>query len=71
MHRDTFGRLAVAAFGLVLVSFVVLGLTRGFVGYRTARLLAAPTALAAAVLVAYLFVTSVLAVAGLRPLDDE
>lgn len=70
MDRDTFGRLAVAAFGLVLVSFVVMGTTRAFVGYRTARLLAAPAALTAAALVAYLFVASLLALTGLRPLED-
>lgn len=70
MHRDSFARLTLVAFGLVLVSFVVMGLTRAFVGYRMARLLATPTVVVAAVLVAYLFVASVLAFTGLRPLDD-
>lgn len=57
------------AFALVLVSFVVVGLTRGFVGFRTARLLAAPTMLAAALLVTFLFARGVLAWLGIRPLE--
>lgn len=71
MHRDTFARLALAAFSLVLVSFVVMGISRAFVGYRTARLLAAPTTLFAAALVAYLFIVSVLGLTGVRPLRNE
>jgi hypothetical protein len=70
VDRDTFGTLVLAAFGLVLASFVVLGFSRIVLPYRTARLLAAPTALLAAALVAALFVRSVLAVTGVRPLDD-
>lgn len=70
MHRDTFAKLALVTFGLILVSFVVLGFSRIVLPYRTARMLAAPTATLAAVGAAVLFVQSVLAVSGLRPLDE-
>lgn len=69
MRHQTYGKLAVLAFALVLVSFVVVGLTRGFVGFRTARLLAAPTTLAAAGLVAFLFARGLLAWLGIMPLE--
>jgi hypothetical protein len=70
VHRDTFAKLALATFGLVLVSFVVMGVTRIFIPYRTARLLAAPTMFLAAIGAAFLFVQSVLAVSGIRPLEE-
>lgn len=70
MRRATFGKLSVLAFGLILVSFIVMGLSRIVLPYRVARLLAAPTLLAGAALVAVLFVQSVLAVTGLRELDE-
>lgn len=70
MRRATFGKLSVLAFGLILVSFVVMGLSRIVLPYRVARLLAAPTLLAGAALVAVLFVQSLLAVAGLRELEE-
>lgn len=71
MDRDTFGTLAFAAFGLVLASFVVLGLSRILLPYRTALLLAAPMGLVAAALVAVLFVRSLLAVTGVLPLAED
>lgn len=70
MRRATFGKLSVLAFGLILVSFVVMGLSRIVLPYRVARLLAAPTLLAGAALVAVLFVQSLLVVAGLRELEE-
>ena len=70
MHRDTFVKLALATFALILVSFVVMGVSRIFISYRTARLLAAPTMSLAAAGAAVLFVQSVLAVSGLRPLEE-
>lgn len=70
MRRATFGKLAVLAFGLILASFVVMGFSRIVLPYRTARLLATPTTLAAAALVAYLFVESVLVFAGVRELEE-
>lgn len=69
MHRNTFARLALLAFGLVVVSFVVMGLSRIVLPYRTARLLAAPTTVLAALLVAFLFAYSVLVAVGARELD--
>ncbi|MFD1515036.1 hypothetical protein [Halomarina rubra] len=69
MRHQTYGKLAVLAFGLILVSFVILGTTRGFVGFRTARLLAAPTTFVAAGLVIFLFVRGVLAWTGLAALE--
>lgn len=56
-------------FGLVLVSFVILGFTRGVIEFQNARLLAAPTMLAAAALAAFLFVRGLLAWTGIRPLE--
>jgi hypothetical protein len=70
MRRATFGKLAVLAFGLILASFVVMGFSRIVLPYRTARLLATPTTLVAAALVAYLFVESVLVFAGVRELEE-
>lgn len=70
MRRSTFVTLSLAAFGLVLVSFVLMGFSRLVVPYRVARLLAAPTMALAAVLVVGLFVRSLLAVTGIRPLEE-
>lgn len=70
MRRATFGKLALFAFGLILASFVVMGFSRIVLPYRTARLLAAPTITAGAVLVAYLFVESVLVYVGVRKLEE-
>lgn len=58
-----------ATFGLVLVSFVILGFSRGVLEFRNARLLAAPTMVTAAALAAFLFVRGVLAWTGIRPLE--
>lgn len=70
MNRNTFVTLSLSAFGLVLVSFVLVGFSRIVLPYRVARSLAAPTMAVAAVLVAVLFVQSILAVTGLRPLEE-
>ena len=61
--------LSLVAFGLILVSFVVMGVSRIVLPYRTARLLSAPTMLLAALLVSYLFVRAVLAWTGLGPME--
>lgn len=66
MRRGTFVKLAALAFGLVVVSFVILGFSRIVLSYRTARLLAAPTTILAALLVAGLFGYSVLVALGVR-----
>lgn len=70
MHRATFVRLSALAFGLVLVSFVVRGFSSFVVTPRTAALLSAPTFLAAATLFVFLTVRSMLAVSGIRPLEE-
>ncbi|WP_254840844.1 hypothetical protein [Natronomonas marina] len=70
MRRNTFGKLAVLALGLVLFSFVLMGLSRLVVSADTARLLSAPTMLTAGVLVVFLTGQSVLAVTGVRPLEE-
>jgi len=69
MDQSRFVTLAFVAFGLILVSFVILGFSRLVLPYRTARLLSSPTMLLAAALVAYLFVRAVLAWTGLRPIE--
>jgi hypothetical protein len=70
MRRGTFVKLSVLAFGLVLVSFVVRGLSQFVVTATTAIWLSAPTMLAAAGLVVFLTLRSVLAVSGIRPLEE-
>lgn len=65
MNADSFVKLSLAAFGLVLLSFVLLGFGRLLLPYRTARLVAAPTTLLAFGLVCYLLVRSALSVSGL------
>lgn len=69
VHHRTYGRLAALVFLLILTSFLVLGFARALVGFQTARLLAAPTTLAAAALAAFLFVRGVLAWVGIAPLE--
>lgn len=70
MQRATFGWLTVLAFGLILGSFVVMGLSRIVLAYRTARILAAPLLLLGAILVVSLFVQSLLVLAGLREIEE-
>lgn len=69
MRRDAFVKLSALLFGLVFVSFVILGFSRLVLPYQTARLLAAPTLLAASVLAAALLAQAVLAGTGLRDLE--
>lgn len=69
MDQSRFVKLSLLAFGLILVSFVILGFSRLVLPYRTARLLSAPTMLLAAVLVAYLFVRALLAWVGVRRIE--
>jgi hypothetical protein len=71
MRQNTFVKLSALGLGLVLVSFVVMGLSRIAVGADTARLLSAPTMLAGGTLLVFLTVRSVLAVTGIRPLEDR
>lgn len=70
MRQATFVKLAFVAFGLILVSFVVMGFSRIVLPYRTARLLAAPTVALAFLLVCYLLARSVLSWLGVSPLEE-
>lgn len=69
MHEGTFVKFAAVAMGLVLFSFIIMGMSRLVVSADTARLLSAPTMLGGGGLVVFLTVRSVLAVSGIRPLD--
>ncbi|WP_435333241.1 hypothetical protein [Haloarchaeobius sp. TZWWS8] len=55
MNRDRYVVLSLVAFTLVVASFVVLGVSRIFLGYHTAQLLSAPLGLVAFGLVVVLF----------------
>jgi len=70
MRRNTFAKLSILALGLLLFSFVLMGLSRLVVSADTAGLLSAPTMLSAGVLVVLLTGRSVLAVSGIRPLEE-
>ncbi|PSP76012.1 hypothetical protein BRC86_02595 [Halobacteriales archaeon QS_3_64_16] len=71
MHKNRFISLALLAFGLILLSFVILGVSRIVLPYRVARVLAAPTTSAAFLLVCYLFVRATLSMLGVSPIDEE
>lgn len=68
-RRKRFLVAAAGTFGFTLAGFLTLGFTRGFIGYETARLLATPFVLAAAVCAAYALVVSVLVTVGVIDLD--
>ncbi len=70
MHRSTAVVLGLAAFGLALTSFVVMGTTRLVIGPNRAMWLAAPFGLLAVTIAAGLFVRLSLAAAGLWPIAD-
>lgn len=70
MRPNTFVKLSLLAFGLIVVSFIIMGTSRLVVEANTARLLSAPTMLAAAALVVFLTLRSVLAVVGVKPLEE-
>ncbi|MCU4741545.1 hypothetical protein OB955_10855 [Halobacteria archaeon AArc-m2/3/4] len=71
MDQQGFVRLAIVALGIVVASFVVLGLSRLVVGYRTAQVIAAPIGLLGFGLVCYLFVRATLSAVGLWKIDGE
>jgi hypothetical protein len=70
MNRNGFVKLSVLAFGLVLLSFLILGFSRLVLPYRTARVLAAPTTLLAFALVCYLLARAVLSKLHLVEIED-
>lgn len=69
MRRNTFVTASLATFGLVLASFLVLGFGRLALPYRTARLLAAPTLLAAGALTVVLVAQACLVLLGVREFE--
>lgn len=69
VRLNTFVTVALVAFGLIGVSFVIMGFSRIVLPYRTARLLAGPTTAVAALLIAFLFTYSVLVAMGVRDLE--
>ena len=69
MDRPRFVGLALAAFGLVFLSFVVRGTTRLVAPYEVAVALSAPILFAAAALLVGLVVLATLDATGLRPLE--
>ncbi len=71
MKQSTFVRWGLLSFGLVLLTFVIRGSTRLFLGERTAALLSAPVGLAALALLAFLFLAALLSVTGLRPMERD
>lgn len=70
MDRNGFVKLSLIAFGLILVSFLILGFSRLVLPYRTARVLAAPTTLIGFGLVSYLLVRAVLSKLRLVEIED-
>lgn len=71
MSRRTATLLGLAAIGLALASFVLLGFGRLLLGYRAALALAAPPGTVAFVLAVALFVGFALAGLGLGPLAED
>ena len=69
MNRSRFVGLALAAFGLVFLSFVVRGTTRLLAPYEVAVALSAPILFVAAALLAGLVALAALDVTGIRPLE--
>jgi hypothetical protein len=70
MDRSRFVTLSLFAFGLILLSFVILGFSRLVLSYRTTRLLAGPVGLVAFGLVCYLLVRAALSALGLVEIEE-
>ena len=70
MDRSRFVTLSALAFGLILMSFVILGFSRLVLPYRTAQLLAGPVGLVAFGLVCYLLVRAALSALGLVEIEE-
>lgn len=70
MDRSGFVRLAVIAFGLVILSFFVRGLSRIVLGVETANLLQAPLAIVGFGLLVYLFVRATLDAVGIWDVEN-
>ncbi len=70
MDRSGFVKLAFIAFGLVIVSFVVRGLSRIVLEVEIANLLQAPFALVGFGLLVYLFVRATLDAVGIWEVEN-
>lgn len=70
MDRSGFVKLAVIAFGLVIVSFFVRGIGRIVLGTETAELLQAPLAVIGFGLLVYLFIRATLDAVGIWTVED-
>lgn len=70
VNQQRFVSLSAVALGLVVASFVLLGVTRLVVGVRTAQVLASPVGFAGFALLAYLFVRATLAKVGLLAIEE-
>ncbi|MDL5360696.1 hypothetical protein [Halalkalicoccus sp. NIPERK01] len=71
MKQSTFVRWGLLSFGLVLLTFVIRGSTRLFLGDRVAAVLSAPVALSALLVLCALFVAALLSVTGIRPMERD
>jgi len=69
VNRSRFVGLALAAFGIVFLSFVVRGTTRLVAPYEVAVALSAPILFAAAALLVGLVALATLDATGIRPLE--
>lgn len=69
MDQDDFVRLALVAFGLVILSFFVMGFTRIVLSTEVARLLGAPFGIIGFALVVYLFVRATLSAVGIWAIE--
>ncbi|WP_226006541.1 hypothetical protein [Natrinema salinisoli] len=70
MDRSGFVKLAIVAFGLVILSFFVRGTSRLVLGADTAELLQAPIAVVGFALLVYLFVRATLDAAGIWEVEN-
>ncbi|MDF9748557.1 hypothetical protein [Natrinema salsiterrestre] len=70
MDRSGFVKLAMIAFGLVILSFFVRGTSRLVLGPDTAELLQAPIAVVGFALLVYLFVRATLDAVGLWEVEN-
>ena len=71
MHRSTFVLLGLAAFGMILGTFIVRGTTRLVIGDQLSMLLALPLAAVSLLLVLTLVSLAILDRLGIKRLDDD
>jgi hypothetical protein len=70
MDRSGFVKLAVVAFGLVILSFFVRGFSQLLLGRGVADVLQAPFAVVGFALLVYLFVRATLDATGIWPIEN-